>query len=73
MLFLCFENTYAFGIAAGRGQPFVPDPREQVSTEMLRRWQVTEVVALAPNVQIIFGRIDPYRGAAPGSKFSKES
>ena len=49
-----FENTDVFGIGVGWGQPFGPDPREQVSTEMFYRWQVTDVFALTPNLQVIF-------------------
>ena len=40
---------------------FGPDPRVQVSTEMFYRWQVTDVFALTPNLQVTFGRIDPHK------------
>ncbi len=49
-----FENTDVFGIGVGWGKPFGPDPREQVSTEMFYRWQVTDVLALTPNLQLIY-------------------
>ena len=49
-----FENTDVFGIGVGWGKPFGADPGEQVSTEMFYRWQVTDVLALTPNLQLIF-------------------
>jgi hypothetical protein len=52
---------------ASSGQVFGPDPRVQVSTEMFYRWQVTDVFALTPNLQVTFGRIDPHRSAAERS------
>ena len=48
-----FENTDVFGVGVGWGQPFGDDPRAQVSAEMFYRWQMTDVLAVTPNLQIL--------------------
>jgi porin len=49
-----FENTDVFGLGVGWGQPFGADTRDQVTTEMFYRWQVSDVFAVTPNLQVLF-------------------
>ncbi|MGI9523734.1 MAG: carbohydrate porin [Hyphomicrobiaceae bacterium] len=48
-----FPDTDVFGFGIGWGEPFGDDPREQVSTELFYRWQVTDVLAVTPNLQVM--------------------
>jgi porin len=49
-----FENTDVLGLGVGWGQPFGANSRDQVSTELFYRWQVSDVFAVTPNLQVLF-------------------